>query len=148
MRWYRFYLYHQLVFIGVNADKYSVTLLFETIKLVLLGANDNWFLHTHANVTIPESKVHGTNMGPAGPRWAPWWPHEPCYQGWQILVWYQGPILPERLTPFRAGKWKDIRFFISNAITHPCPDRINGLAKMSLLGTQNHSFSYIHLPKS
>ena len=33
---------------------------------------------------IPDSKVHGANMGhlgPVGPRWAPRWPHEPCYQG-------------------------------------------------------------------
>ena len=24
---------------------------------------------------------HGAHLGPAGPRWAPCWPHEPCYQG-------------------------------------------------------------------
>ena len=24
---------------------------------------------------------HGTHLGPAGPRWAPCWPHESCYQG-------------------------------------------------------------------
>ena len=29
----------------------------------------------------PDSKVHGANMGPAGPRWAQCCPHEPCYQG-------------------------------------------------------------------
>ena len=29
----------------------------------------------------PESKVHGANMGPRGPRWAPCWPHELCYLG-------------------------------------------------------------------
>ena len=32
----------------------------------------------------PDSKVHGANMGPtwtlSDPRWAPCWPHEPCYQ--------------------------------------------------------------------
>ena len=31
--------------------------------------------------SIPDSKVHGANMGPT---WAPCWPHEPCYQGWWI----------------------------------------------------------------
>ena len=45
----------------------------------------------------PDSKVHGANMGhhlgPVGPRWAPWWPHEPCYQsiepsGSVIIVQY------------------------------------------------------------
>ena len=34
---------------------------------------------------IPDSKVHGAKHGahldPVGPRWAPCWPHEPCYQG-------------------------------------------------------------------
>ena len=30
----------------------------------------------------PDNKVHGANMGPpVGPRWAPCWPHEPCYRG-------------------------------------------------------------------
>ena len=31
--------------------------------------------------TSPDSKVHGANMGPVGPRWTPCWPYEPCYQG-------------------------------------------------------------------
>ena len=28
---------------------------------------------------------HGVHLGPVGPKWAPCWPHEPCYQGtsWQ-----------------------------------------------------------------
>ena len=41
---------------------------------------------------FPDSKVHGANMGqhgahlgPVGPRWAPCWPHEPCYQGYNLL---------------------------------------------------------------
>ena len=25
--------------------------------------------------------LHGTHLGLTGPRWAPCWPHEPCYQG-------------------------------------------------------------------
>ena len=33
----------------------------------------------------PDSKAHGANMGAylglTGPRWAPCWPHELCYQG-------------------------------------------------------------------
>ena len=40
---------------------------------------------------------HGTHLGPVGPRLAPCWPHESCYQGrlrwwlpcW-IVNWYQG----------------------------------------------------------
>ena len=34
--------------------------------------------HYHVN---PDSTIHGANMGPAGTRWAPCWPHELCYQG-------------------------------------------------------------------
>ena len=29
-------------------------------------------------------------MGPVGPRWAPRWPHEPCYQGY--VVWFSAAI--------------------------------------------------------
>ena len=29
----------------------------------------------------PDSKVHGANMGPTGPRWVPCWPRELCYLG-------------------------------------------------------------------
>ena len=29
----------------------------------------------------PDNNFHGTHVGPVGPRWAPCWPHEPCYQG-------------------------------------------------------------------
>ena len=30
--------------------------------------------------------VHGAHLGPTGPRWAPCWPHEPCYLGiFQII---------------------------------------------------------------
>ena len=28
---------------------------------------------------------YGAHLGPVGPRWAPCWPHEPCYQG--LAVW-------------------------------------------------------------
>ena len=26
--------------------------------------------------------LHGAHLGTTGPRWAPCWPHERCYQGW------------------------------------------------------------------
>ena len=36
-------------------------------------------------IYIPRSQgscgQHGAHLGPVGPRWAPCWPHEPCYQG-------------------------------------------------------------------
>ena len=38
------------------------------------------------NCYIPESKVRGANkgahLGPTGPWWAPFWPHELCYAGY------------------------------------------------------------------
>ena len=40
-----------------------------------------------ANFINPDCKVHGANMGPVGPRWAPCWPHEPCYQGTYVSDW-------------------------------------------------------------
>ena len=27
----------------------------------------------------------GAHLGPIGPRWAPCWPREPCYQGWLVI---------------------------------------------------------------
>ena len=36
--------------------------------------------------------LHGAHLGTTGPRWAPCWPHEPCYQGCYHIVelsWYQ-----------------------------------------------------------
>ena len=46
-------------------------------------------------IHTPDSKVHGAYLGPTGPRWAPCWPQEPCYQGqfgdrtatFQVTVW-------------------------------------------------------------
>ena len=36
----------------------------------------------HKFVPLPSSwGQHGAHLGPAGPRWAPCWPHEPCYRG-------------------------------------------------------------------
>ena len=34
----------------------------------------------------PDSTVHGAHLVPTGPRWAPCWPHELCYLGWDISV--------------------------------------------------------------
>ena len=41
-----------------------------------------WCPDCHHFESIPDSKVHGAHLGPTGPRWAPWWPHELCYLGW------------------------------------------------------------------
>ena len=41
---------------------------------VLLTVWRKWFYY-------PDSQVHVAHLGPIGPRWAPFWPHEPCYDG-------------------------------------------------------------------
>ena len=55
-------------------------------------------LITHFIIIVknsPDSKVHGANMevhlGLTGPRWAPCWPHEPCYLGAysNLVLWHQ-----------------------------------------------------------
>ena len=33
---------------------------------------------------VPNNKVNGAHLGPTRPRWAPCWPHEPCYMGWVL----------------------------------------------------------------
>ena len=33
---------------------------------------------------------HGAHLGPVGPRCAPCWPHEPCYQGEFLYCFYHG----------------------------------------------------------
>ena len=45
-----------------------------------------------ATCIATESKVHGANMGPTsvGPRRAPGWPHEPCYQGHSLKLDWLG----------------------------------------------------------
>ena len=57
-----------------------------------------WFRYA-----LPDSKVHGANMGPtwvlSAPDGPPCWPHEPCYQGSPVealFTWYDAPV---------AGPW-------------------------------------------
>ena len=37
---------------------------------------------TYADGKVPWGQ-HGAHLGPVGPKWAPCWPHNPCYQGRQ-----------------------------------------------------------------
>ena len=50
-------------------------------------------MNYYTSTIVPDSKVHwgqyGTHLGPVGPRWAPCWPHEPCYQ--ECLYIYTAP---------------------------------------------------------
>ena len=49
----------------------------------------------------PDSKVHGAHLGPTGPRWAPYWPHELHLGGQQRCLsgvfapWLILPITPK-----------------------------------------------------
>ena len=36
---------------------------------------------------------HVAHLGPGGPRWAPCWPHKPCYQGYCLDETWISPIL-------------------------------------------------------
>ena len=36
---------------------------------------------------------HGAHLGPVGPRWAPCWPHEPCYLGSCDTCWLYPHLL-------------------------------------------------------
>ena len=45
--------------------------------------NKSSSIHCAEGVVVflfPDCNVHGAHLGPVGPRWAPCWPHEPCYQ--------------------------------------------------------------------
>ena len=46
----------------------------------------NWTILDERNICrcslpYPDSKVHGAYLGLVGPKWAPCWPHGPCFQG-------------------------------------------------------------------
>ena len=62
----------------------SVTRDLKTIRV-----NEGMCFETYFKVVKPYRTIqrarlmgqHGAHLGPVGPRWAPCWPHEPCYQG-------------------------------------------------------------------
>ena len=63
---------------------------------VFLSKHFPFFLSIH----YPDSKVHGqhgVNLGPVGPRRAPCWPHELCYQGSPQIVSYSKSVSFRRL---------------------------------------------------
>ena len=84
----------------IPASSLKLEIRNELLKYVLLAVPDvqvtnrepswwllrwvNMYIYGFVSVSFPGSKVHGVNMGPlglVGPIWAPWWPHEHCYQG-------------------------------------------------------------------
>ena len=64
--------------------QYHVTLVYDMMRLSYWQFSMTLQKESTDNA-IPDSKSswgqHGTHLGPVGPRWAPCWPYEPCYQG-------------------------------------------------------------------
>ena len=62
----------------------------------------------------PDSKVHGANTGPTGPRWAPCGPREPYYLGNRLRT---SPMLCiiDPVIAWSLWKWKVRAFFLHRA---------------------------------
>ena len=64
-----------------------------------MGVFCEHFVENECVIKSPHSKVHRgqhrAHMGPVGPRWAPCWPHEPCYQWVSSLPRKNGSKLSE-----------------------------------------------------
>ena len=71
--WKCLYFYSNFRSQYIYATKLNQWCLSDTTPYTCIG-QENIYKH-------PDSKVHGANMGPTGPRWAPCWPHELCYLG-------------------------------------------------------------------
>ena len=77
------------VLTGVTSLVYSFPGLIVTAVLFSFFSGELRFLNKFTvkpNAFLLTSQIkgpwgpHGTHLGPTGPRWAPCWPHEPCYQ--------------------------------------------------------------------
>ena len=87
----------------------------------------------------PENKVHGAHLGPVGPRRAPCWPHEPCYQGtvacWSAVLWVEiaGPLL---YLHYSICLWKN----------YTSSSNISSMYKESRIGRKElHQQDHIHI---
>ena len=59
---------------------------------------------------------HGAHLGPLGPRWAPCWPHEPCYHGGQIDM----PMFKSSLCKHASGGLDHMNKYWSLPNQRPC----------------------------
>ena len=86
---------------------------------------------TGTKLGSPDSKVHGANTGPTGPRWTPCWPHELYYLGIPTPCNIVGSLLKcHRFSPKCSQKTPlpkaqpQLRFFLYEfkvrAIIHLC----------------------------
>ena len=64
-----------------------VIIKFAHLARVLLWLIQIWYMISPVYSLYKYSHIasscgqHGAHLGPVGPRWAPCWPHEPCYLG-------------------------------------------------------------------
>ena len=59
---------------------------------------------------------YGTHMGPVGPRWAPCWPHEPCYASPEGVVFFFGSVCASVFNAWGAVVFTDINSTIFNGV--------------------------------
>ena len=77
---------------GVWVCAFNVTLM--SVSIIVWSLPPSWLLSGTPLITVSLLNQcrkgpwkqgswgqHGTHLGPTGPRWAPCWPHEPCYLG-------------------------------------------------------------------
>ena len=79
-------------------------------KLQHSRLNISWGVRTASQLRRGIAPQHGAHLGPVSPRWAPCWPHEPCYQGhlqrvpmltWHVLL----SSLQRNKLDLRACRW-------------------------------------------
>ena len=58
-------------------------------------------------------------VGPVGPRWAPYWPHEPCYLGCILPTSWEGKWVLAAKAALLMFYYRAFRAFISNAYVQP-----------------------------
>ena len=84
-----------------------------------------WYIWWHYNPRQQSSwGQQGAHLGPVSPRWAPCWPHEPCYQGWHpsvyICVW--------------LSLWRQLRHLsIYYGKAQPCTSKLIGIQTVSTI---------------
>ena len=69
-----------------------------------IGQHGNSGLLPDHTKPLPDSKVHGAHLGPSGPRWAPYWPHEPCYLG--MMPYHQQAVMAFILGHYHEKIWR------------------------------------------
>ena len=66
----------------------SFTMLIITTSYILLLQHGD-MMHREQPRLQSSWGQHGAHLGPVCPRWAPWWPQEPCYQVMQPFRWWR-----------------------------------------------------------